>query len=319
MAGGLNANGEMFTAWIKAGNLLSGLDAADIRKAVKEQDEEQGGERFLPEELAIAGLLGLAWNTKGKKAADTIMEILTQRGLQSFDDAVAAVAPDMASVFEYADTPADVKAALRKTLRYGSELSGASQDILFSGGYEQRVKDILDDMTQNTRYFTNKYFNQQVVPELHKIIEKAIAGGVHAGEPLLLNTEAYQSIQAAMDARLTSTPYWRVVANASASRGYHFGAIKAGALAGQRGYEIVAVLDNRTSDICVYMNGKQFWTADADYQVNKMASATDEEIKAAAPWLRAAEVIGKSADELKDMSFIVPPFHGHCRSTIRFI
>ncbi|MGH8562762.1 MAG: hypothetical protein ACREXW_01225 [Gammaproteobacteria bacterium] len=144
-------------------------------------------------------------------------------------------------------------------MRVGASIAGSRSllDDVF------RVKQILDEMVLSTKYFTNNCFNTQVVPELQRIVKNIIQHGVN------VDVEAYRAIREAMEKRLKSVPYWRLVANAGASRGFHYGVVKAGMITGQRAYEIVAVVDKQTSEICRHMNGKQFRLADAELQVTR--------------------------------------------------
>lgn len=281
----------------------------ELKQVAKEDGEDEGGEEFLPEELILAAIIGTAFYEVGKDPAKTLVSMIKDGGVAALDDAIAAVDQDFAEAFSHPGTEKKVRQQLKILLGKGSAIGGNGKEIFRLS----QTKEILEDMVASTKYFTNHYFNDHVVPDLKTIVEKIIYAGVN------VDTEAYEAIREAMSQRLKSVPYWRLVANAAASRGFHYGAIKAGLTQGYRAYKIVAVLDDRTSEICKHMNNKEFWVADAELQVVRSALAQGDEIKYVAPWLKENQIIGKSADELREMGFIVPPFHGHCRSTIRFI
>lgn len=299
---------ESFDDLMQRGQRYQTLSVLDLRKVAAEQNEEQGGEEFLPEELIIAALIGAAFSGNGKDPAKELLKIVKEGGASQIDEAIAAVDQDFSNVFS-AKTQKDVTAQLMKLLRKGSAYAGDAGTI--TGLLD--TKSILSDMVESTKYFTNHYFNDHVVPELLKSVEKILQEGGN------VDAEAYKAVREVMENRLKSVPYWRLVANASASRGFHYGAVKAGLVNGVQAYKIVAVLDAKTSEICKHMNGKEFWLADADLQVTRAALAKGDEIKYVAPWLREAEIVGKDANELRSAGFIMPPFHGNCRSTIRFI
>lgn len=256
----------------------------------------------------LAGLIGLAFKEAGTPLNKEMLKILKDGGVDQFDEAIAAVHEDFGKVFDIS-TEKKVKEQLRRVLIKGSDMAGDPRTIF----QLTQTKQILEDMVDSTKYFTNRYFNDHVLPELQKIVSDIALEGKN------VDVKAYQAVQELMSRRLKNVPYWRVVANASASRGFHYGAVKSGLFSGFNAYKIVAVIDKKTSEICRYMNGREFWLADAELQVVRSAMADGDEIKYVAPWLKQDEILGKSADELRESGFIMPPFHGNCRSTIKFI
>ncbi len=304
---------EVYDAWLEKGLRIHGMDKYDIRKALGDDDtEESGGEEFLSAELIIAASLGLAFHDVGKVGAEKMLEIMAAEGARSFDKAVAAAEPYFEKTFAYAETAERVRANLKSAMEVGADMAGSRallKDVF-------RAEQVLKEMVDATKYFTNTHFNKHVVPSLQKIVKDILDTG-HLGAQV--DTKAYNAVREAMELRLKSTPYWRIVANAAASRGFHYGAIKAGIIVGHRGYKIVTIKDKRRSKICKHMDGKKFWLADAEVQANKCAAATNEEIKDVAPWLEYSVIEKMTKDELKAAGFIIPPFHGHCRSSIEFI
>lgn len=300
---------DIFQQLIDKGTQLQQLSPEALRKAVSnDPQEESGGEDFLPYELLIAGVLGTAFKNVGEDVVVQMYAELDARGISSLNKAIEEVTPEFSSVFSHKDTESKVATALEGAITAGSAMAG---DAKIAGEFF-RANVILDDMVKAAKYYTNNYFNRMVVPQLQAIVHEALLTGQ-------LDSTTYQAIRTVMSDRLKSVPYWRIVANAAASRSYHYGAIRAGQALGRRGYQIVAVLDTKTSDICRSMNGKQFWVADGVLQASRAAEAEDEAIKNVAPWLQPSEIIGLSNDELRQMGFIVPPFHGGCRSTIKFV
>lgn len=300
---------DAFEQLINKGTWLQQLSPEALRKAVADDpQEESGGEDFLPYELLLAGLLGLAFKKVGEDTIPQMYAELDARGIRGLSKAIEEVTPEFSNVFAHADTEAKVTSAIEGSIFAGSAMAGDAK----LAGELFRAKAILEDMVKATKYYTNNYFNRMVVPQLQSIVQEALLTGQ-------LDSTTYQVIREAMSTRLKSVPYWRVVANAAASRGYHYGAIRSGQALGKKGYQIVAVLDSRTSDICLHMNGKQFWVADAAIQVNRAAEAEGEDIKSVAPWLPLEDIQDLTNEELRQRGFMTPPFHAMCRSTIKFI
>lgn len=170
---------------------------------------------------------------------------------------------------------------------------------------------IIDGMVRSAKYYTNEYFNRQVMPALITSVEKALSGdqaGAKAG---------YMMVRGVLDTRLKSVPYWHTVASAAASRSYHYGMLRAGDALGKTTYRFVAVMDERTTEICRSLHLKEWAIYDAIDLIERIAAAEDpEEVKTISPWLKPADIAGKNDREIRDMGIFVPPLHAKCRSTI---
>lgn len=177
------------------------------------------------------------------------------------------------------------------------------------------VRKVHEGIVHAARYYTNQHFNRIILPEIQGRVNAILGGADPATVP------GFNDINQYLSRRLQNVPYWRVVANGAASRAYHYGVMKAGALRQFRGYEIVAIIDDRTSDICLGLNGKRFLLNETVDLLEKAIDTEDaEEFTRLLPWVpNAATVEGRSPRELRDLGYVVPPFHPNCRSTIRFI
>jgi hypothetical protein len=184
----------------------------------------------------------------------------------------------------------------------------AGQDTVIEADPE--VQDIFLGMVASSKYYTNNHFNENIMPELQDRIDELISTGDEAG---------IADIIEGLGDRLASVPYWRVVANAAASRAYHYGLLKGGDLLGATAYEVVALLDERTSAICNYLNGMQFPISDALDQADEIANADPQDLPDISPWLPSSEVIGASVDELMAKGIFQPPYHANCRSTMKLV
>ncbi|MGB0685655.1 MAG: hypothetical protein ACPGQD_05655, partial [Planctomycetota bacterium] len=111
--------------------------------------------------------------------------------------------------------------------------------------------------------------------------------------------------------------YFDVVASSAIVRARSFGAVAGMVDAGVATYRYVSVLDERTSDVCRHLHGK-VWTVEqaVGQAMRVMVADGPEDMKAAAPWPRYADVAELDEDGLAAMGVILPPVHGRCRSTI---
>ena len=95
-------------------------------------------------------------------------------------------------------------------------------------------------------------------------------------------------------------------------------------------YEIVAVIDRRTSDICNFMNGKVFNVSWANETLDQVLEANNpEEVKDIIGWKRAPEAMAiagvdnptstvspKGMESLHKEGLDFPPYHFRCRTIV---
>lgn len=176
------------------------------------------------------------------------------------------------------------------------------------------VERVISGMSDSAKYYTNSYFSRFVLPALNRSIEAFMVGTTTTPDL------DFRSILNVLDDRLKNVPYWRLVANAATSRAYHYGYTKAAQMAGYTRYAIRAIDDDRTSVLCLELNGQEFPLADAIIQVERIASLENpEEVSTVAPWLTLDQVKGKNTLELQDLGIGVPPYHANCRTTIEYL
>lgn len=320
------------TLWaIHAG--LAEYDPQLAVKVMKADGEDTEQDPFLSEETLLAAILAAAF-ALALSRTDPIVERMFRppvteaailRGLDEMEDILGRVI-----------TTADER-ELRDTANR-LIINGALDSDASSGGFRPATpaslsgnpvpagavvgvgtilenapsaQQVMDGIVAAAKYYTNNYFNTFVIPEIQQRIRSILDGTPFNEVPGLAD------IRALLDRRLRSVPYWRLVANAAASRGYHYGYLKAAELRGVTTYRFVAVIDSRTSEICQFMNGKEFSVRNAVTLMERVAGAANiEEVKAIMPWRPFKEVDGLSRDALEALGVVVPPLHGNCRSTL---
>jgi len=305
----LSSKYPKYKDWIDKANSIQ-FDRAEAYKVIRSEDEESGGEDFLKEELLIAAALAIAVAEKGNEIEPIIAKAVKENPTALLGDAFQKASKIMKSSFDTGDTASVVSDNINEAMDKGAYASSRVKGYLDNVTSRKRL---LEGMIKSSKYYTNEYFNNHVIPALYKEVEKILSS------PTPVQEGGFNEVMEVLSKRLKSVPYWRVVANAAASRAYHYGVLKAGQLQGVRGYRIVAVLDARTSAICRKMNGKEFWLSNAIDLMERAATATDEEIKTVHPWVKFADVENLSNKQLADAGVIMPPFHGNCRSTVAAI
>lgn len=91
---------------------------------------------------------------------------------------------------------------------------------------------------------------------------------------------------------------------------------------GYERYQLVAVLDNRTSEFCRMIDGRTFEVAAARKKLDEVLSAQDpEDLRTLQPWPKQdqksiGEFMEMGEDELAAEGLMIPPFHPHCRTIL---
>lgn len=285
------------------------LDYAGLERVLR---EETADAPFVPSEVALTELLAENADRLATKVESDIHEAINRPGY--VNPAIITAALTTANSQWEADAwPKQLENNYRVVLAQTALLG--QHDIPFGPELPDldRLR-IVNGMSKAAKYYTNAYFNRQVMPALVDAAHASVMNGTsHDGE-------AMNAIRALLDRRLRSVPYWNLVANAAASRAYHFGYLKTGVAHGLQTVQFVAIIDERTSEICISMNGTQWSAPDVALFADRIADATDvENVKNIAPWPKLSEIAGKSSAELLAIGCVIPPLHGRCRSQLYFV
>lgn len=114
--------------------------------------------------------------------------------------------------------------------------------------------------------------------------------------------------------------YWDLLSNHIVTRAREFGRTSAYEKAGIEYIKIVAVIDQRTSAICRFLNGKIIKVSKLVEQRNKLLKVeTVEQVKKIAPWYSDKEVeyFGDKFSKIYEAppGTGSPPYHARCRTT----
>ncbi len=264
-------------------------------------------DEFLEDELVIATALAAAARAKADDVQPLIEETLEG---DNFDEGAFNEAVGDAER-RWQDTFTDVTAIAVAVAVAASLNKGEAQVSRGIIGEAPSRQSVLDGMVKASKFHTNEFFNTQVIPALQRQVSQMLDNTPAMGQPDM------STVRAVLDRRLRSVPYWRVVANAAASRSYHYGLLKAGQFQGFRTYQFIAIIDGVTSQICRDMNGREWHIADAVNLVERAAISEDiEDVKRLMPWQPSLDTTLLSNDDLRARGILVPPLHGNCRSTI---
>lgn len=162
-------------------------------------------------------------------------------------------------------------------------------------------------------FWIGNYYDKQVSGALAREIGRGLEQGLGReaiGNQLAAFFNNYPGVPQRPDS------YWRGLAANGMNRARNFGLVEAYVEIEVRALEIVAVMDERTSDICREMNGRIIPIGSAVGQRNRMMRAqSPEDVKQIAPWVGASQVRGRNLGDILNLGVILPPYHWHCRST----
>ena len=285
---------------------------------------------------AAVAVLDVDW---GKTTAAE-RRTLIGRALEAAGRRTAGVPQAVEGVF--GDAATAVVDATRDAARRGQRLHIAAD----FNALDRRIIEHLHRSQAN--FVTDEYGRRNVAfgERAREIVAQGLEGGLGRAD-IAGNLE-----QAAKDI-ITGRGafYWEVVAGSFVSRGRSFAQLSAYAEAGIERYVIEAVLDENTTQICRYLDGKSF-TVSSGLDTFAKVEANPDEVKTLTPWVReglsaetgktvlfvqrgdervrVAEVTrsavgtrddrgefgrGLSERDLSNLGVSFPPYHGLCRST----
>jgi hypothetical protein len=267
---------------------------------------------FIEEELALAALLLLGWNTAVFK---TGLEKILQGGLIHNNNGELNASLEKATYWideaydEYAEDK-KVKSTLEKTMLIGLLIYGSNGVWKAIG--KTRVK-MINGFANQVRYWMNNYFSRIVHPAILSSVTSSVTG--------LAVTDYAAAAARAIELGLFDTaPYWRTVANVQVSRSHHYGILRGAQSRKMRGYKWISVLDKRTTPYCRSMDGREFWVSNGLDFLEQISTMDGPQAKEFAPWPSAKVDTTKLTErELVAIGWHLPPAHANCRSTVKAV
>ena len=305
--------------------------ASELRRAVSATDHEAV--------RAAVAVLDIAWHqTTARQRRE-----LVARALEAAGRRTAAIVQTVSAPFgEAAD---EVVGATREHARRGLGLRIAAD-------FNAVDRRITRHLVRTQANFVRDEYGRRL-DALGEEARRVVAEGLEAG---LGRADIADDLKRAAEQTLVTRPafYWEVVAGAFVANGRSLAQVSGFAEAGIQRYVFSSVLDERTTEICRFLDGKTFSVGDALGRFDRIERMEQpEDIKAEQPWVREAldpetgrkvlyvdrggvrtpiaEVVrsgfatsddrgefarGRSERELMDLGAAIPPLHGLCRSQL---
>jgi hypothetical protein len=285
----------------------------------------------------VESVINSAWRRNSKASQQTAAKALgtarTENQLRNF---LGKIDKGLAKQFTQANEKA-VRTAIERTYRTAKQIAAKEAGIkgAVSAVDKRRAKKIADSVGR----WMDRFYGEHLAQHVENVAFDIFAD---PGVPLSKRSSA---IKKAVNKELRLTggkspvgklrpaPYAGNVGNYSAltsdvasHQARVMAKISAYSDAGLTRYRLRAVIDDRTSPVCIRLNGQVFEIADAEKQIDKMLDAeTAEQAKRAQPWKTDEEIqraIGgarrgsrRAAENLRAAgASVLPPFHGNCRT-----
>lgn len=262
-------------------------------------------ERFAAE---LQELLQLSWDELTKSAIEQAIALLDTSG--------AIEATDLDTIVDFfRDELAESYAS-----QVESQVTGMISNI-----YNVSVNEIVAGIATNNApvvawlqdhhmYWIGNHFDQ-------KVQDRIVRAGTKVLEQGLGRLEAGDVFRAEFQSEFNkSQSYWEGLSNHITTRSREFGRLDAYEQEGTERYQISIVNDDRTSDICLALDGTIIEVAVALEQRDRIINAGDpEEVKLIAPWVDVSKILTDagavvSQDKLASLGVLSPPFHFNCRT-----
>lgn len=161
------------------------------------------------------------------------------------------------------------------------------------------------------------WIGESYSPELNEDLQRIASQVIKSG---LGRSDAARLFKKSLGDQFQKTNnYWELMANHIVTRAREFGRISAYEKAGVEYVRIQAIIDGRTSSICLELNGRVIEISRLVDQRNKLMNASSkDEVKKIAPWYTKQQIKSKVQDkQTKKLPKGIgnPPYHAHCRTT----
>lgn len=304
-----------------------------------------GSERASQKELAKAALK-LVEDAGGVLDSEWIKtsKVATKKAIKAFGSKKKAAAALNALLKSLDSEMAGVltktaKVALKKSTHGLYSLVKESQSAKYDIGFKMGSIDqkVVSAVAEDSPFWIGSFYDRQLSARIadigHTLVVEggmSIDTGAKEMEKVLRSEFALKggakyesSIPSPFSGRVGT--YNRILTANSASRIRNYADISSMHSAGIKRYEISAVMDERTSEICQNMNGRIFTVQQGIDLLNRYATAdTPEDFLKITPWV-SIETLSKIAgngslasqsDNLAEAGLNLPPYHGLCRTVV---
>lgn len=177
--------------------------------------------------------------------------------------------------------------------------------LIFS--FDTVDKEALSSMRKGF-YWMGVEYNEAMQSKLKDLIEKTFRGEIANDEIGAVLRDEFGTLIGANES------YFKGVAEHISLQSQNISRVMQGKKYGVKYYKVVAVMDNRTSEICRSMNGRIIPASHLEAQAQKILSAKNMSQKKNAAIWQSKAYNGRS--DKMDANFGLPPYHFRCRTQV---
>lgn len=191
-----------------------------------------------------------------------------------------------------------------------------AEAIDFKISFDVTDTDAVNALLEQFNFWIGNYYNEHLQSEIKETLKGYFDSNKTIEEVALEFSKKFEKYSD------NGMDYFEGLAEHTSNRIRAVGQVTGMEKAGITSYQIVAVLDARTSEICKFMDGKIFELSRAIEYREKILSLKDpSDIKNYSKWISPKDLKAIQEQKITDpdlpAGLTIPPFHWRCRTTIR--
>lgn len=305
---------------------------------------EDEGEKEVVTALAKAmgKITSRAWIRESNRAITRSIKAMlrkvdTKEGIKALE---SQLEKDLAKIYTREEAR-KITAAIRLMYRSFKKVAADGLNISFS--FSQVDKRAVKALAKEHPFWINTFYSKQLSKRIadagSKVVIEQGLGRVEGGRVMreILKQDLSWAGGPAEITGIDVIParfagnvkgYTEIVSANAVNRGRNFGFISGYRDAGVERYRWNSVLDKRTSEICIELDGREFQVGRAVELMDEVNTAdSPEDVKELNPWVsvkQLKQIAGKGSQakqsqNLSNAGIMFPPAHGRCRSVVEAV
>lgn len=198
-------------------------------------------------------------------------------------------------------------------------LIGAEEitDVIdFEFSFEVTDEEAIASLSEQFNFWIGNYYGEQIQTQIKDTLKGFFDSNKTIEEVAVEFSKLFEKYTN------NGMEYFEGLAEHTSNRIRAIGQVTGMEKAGIEFYQILSIIDARTSEICRFMDGKIFKLSRAiEYRDKILSLKNPKDIKEYSKWISPKELTeiqeNKIADPDLPAGLTIPPFHWRCRSTIR--
>lgn len=211
-------------------------------------------------------------------------------------------------------TAAKLKSITNTLFKFGA--GEIAENLSFKLSFDVSDNEAMDILGVHNNFWVGQFYSEQIQNGIKEVLNQYFDGDKSITDVALDFEKRFSKFSD------KGIEYFEGLAEHTSNRIRAFGQISGMEKAGINAYQIVAILDDRTSEVCKYMDGKIFPLSRAtEYRDKILSLKSPADIKSFSSWISPSELNrlkeNKTEDNELPLGLTVPPFHWRCRTIIK--